>query len=337
MSKTMRLNDLAAARATAREALEAEQQKAFEAAKLLTAEDFRALDKSVVNSEEIARPSLTFWQDVWRRLRQNKAAMFALCLLITLILFSIFGPIFSSWSPTKIDGRIKDITPNATHWFGTDLAGRDIFARVWTAGRASLKIGLLGALISTTVGVIYGAISGFVGGKLDILMMRIVEILASLPYLLIIILLQLYINSRSLGTMLLALTLTAWTGTARMVRGQILHLKGLEYVQASRVLGVSPWKIIRRHLIPNAMPIVIVGITFDVPGYIFAESFLSYLGIGLVPPDTSWGIMCSEATGNLLFEPYQMFFPSLMIALTMLSFTLLGDGLRDALDPRLRK
>ena len=303
----------------------------------ITPEMFERIPKDDDAAEKIARPSITFWQDAWRRLKENKIAMFSLILLGILIFMILFGPMMNDYSPIKMNSKIQNIKPNGKFWFGTDGSGRDIFTRVWVAGRTSLAIGLLGALISTTVGIVYGAISGFFGGKTDLIMMRIVEILSSLPYLLVVTLLQVRLNSRSLGTMLLALTIVGWTGTARIVRAEVLRIKAQEYVLAAQTLGVSSWTIIKRHLIPNAMPIVIVGITFAIPGFIFSEAFLSYLGIGLQAPQTSWGLMCSEANMTFLFYPYQLFFPSLMIAITMLCFTLLGDGLRDAFDPKLRK
>ena len=172
---------------------------------------------------------------------------------------------------------------------------------------------------------------------MDNIMMRIVEILASIPYLIVVILLSIILDSKSLGTMLLSLTLTGWTGMSRLVRGQMLQIKQQEYIMASEALGVSPWNIIKKHLIPNSLGVILVAITFDIPGYIFAETFLSYIGLGIQSPDTSWGALASAAQQNFMFYPYQMFFPGLMIALTMLSFTLLGDGLRDALDPKLRQ
>lgn len=298
---------------------------------------FTHIPKSVEEGELIARPSITFWQDVWRRFKKNPAAMFALSLLAVMVVMVIIGPHMRGFSYNKIDGDLKDIAPNGTYWFGTDSAGRDIFTRVWMAGRTSLIIGLTAAVLVTIVGILYGCIAGFVGGGVDTLMMRIIEILSALPYLLIVILLQIRLKDRSLKTLLLALVITGWTGTARLVRGEVLKVKSQEFVLAAQTLGVSTWKIILKHIIPNVMPVVIVSLSFDIPGFIFAESFLSYMGIGLAPPATSWGIMCSEAQLNLMFSPYQLFFPALMIALVMLCFTLLGDGLRDALDPKLRK
>ena len=203
--------------------------------------------------------------------------------------------------------------------------------------RAALLIGITGAVISSVVGCIYGGIAAYFGGIVDDIMMRIVEVLLSIPYLIIVILISVVTDSKSLGTLMLALTLTGWCGIARLVRGQMLQLKSQEFVLAANALGVSPIKTILKHMIPNTISLIIVAITFDIPGYIFSEAFLSYIGLGIQAPNTSWGALASAAQQNFMFYPYQMLFPALMIALTMLSFTLLGDGLRDALDPKQRK
>ena len=222
------------------------------------------------------------------------------------------------------------------HWFGTDNLGRDVFSRVWAGGRVSIIIGIIGALIDTVVGSIYGGISGFYGGFVDDIMMRIVEILASIPYLVVVILVSL-ILSKGIIAIIIAMTITGWVGMARLVRGQLLQIKEQEYVLAAAALGANPSRIIAKHLLPNTIGIMIVAITFDIPAFIFGEAFLSYLGQGIQSPNTSWGALAAGAQPNLMFYPYQLFFPSLFISLTMLSFTLLGDGLRDALDPRLRQ
>ena len=168
-------------------------------------------------------------------------------------------------------------------------------------------------------------------------MMRIVEILISVPYLIVVIVLSIVLQSKGMGTLILAMTVTGWCGMARFVRAQMLSIKNEEYILAAKALGVKPWKIITRHMIPNTLSTVIVSITFDIPGYIFSDAFLSYIGLGIQPPKTSWGALASAAQAQFTFYPYQLFFPAFMIALTMLCFTLLGDGLRDALDPKLRK
>ena len=300
-------------------------------------EKFKPIPAGEKDSEFLARPKITYWSDAWRRFKQNKIALAALFMLAVLIFMVAFGPILSSHDFEKGVRTDRNLSPSATYWFGTDELGRDIFARIWVGGRVSIIIGLVGAFISMVVGSVYGAISAYAGGALDNLMMRIVEVLSSVPYLLVVILIQVYFKERNLATMIFALTLTGWLGMARMVRGQLLSLKNQDFVMAAQTLGVSSRKIILRHLIPNTLSVIIVSVTFAIPGYIFSEAFLSYLGIGIASPMTSWGAMASAAQQKFLFYPYQLFFPSLMIALTMLSFTLLGDGLRDALDPRLRQ
>lgn len=289
------------------------------------------------NAEGPSRPRIGYWADAWRRFKENKVAMLALIILLILVFFIIFGPMISGYGYEKIDETAINQSPSAAHWFGTDDLGRDLFARVWQAGRVSLLIGITGALIASIVGSIYGGIAAYFGGIVDDIMMRIVEVLLSIPYLLIVILVSVVTDSKSLGTMLVALTLTGWCGIARLVRGQMLQLKSQEYVLAANALGVSPMKTIMKHFIPNTLGMIIVAITFDIPGYIFSEAFLSYVGLGIQPPQTSWGALASAAQQNFMFYPSQLLFPALMIALTMLSFTLLGDGLRDALDPKLRK
>lgn len=289
------------------------------------------------DAEAPTRPRIGYWRDAWRRLRENKVAFAALIILMVLIFFIVFGPGLSGYKFEQIDADAINQLPSAEHWFGTDDLGRDLFARVWQAGRVSIIIGILGAVIASVVGSIYGGIAAYFGGTVDDIMMRIVEVLLSIPYLIIVILISVITDSKSLGTMLIALTLTGWCGIARLVRGQMLQLKTQEYVLAANALGVPPIKIILKHMIPNTIGMIIVAITFDIPGYIFSEAFLSYVGLGIQPPSTSWGALASAAQQNFMFYPYQLMFPALMIALTMLSFTLLGDGLRDALDPKLRK
>ncbi|MGB6129265.1 MAG: ABC transporter permease [Psychrilyobacter sp.] len=292
------------------------------------------LSTSIV--EEKMRPSLTYWQDAWRRLKQNKVAMVSLAILTLLGVLCIIGPYLSGYKFEVTDSSSINIFPNSVHWFGTDSLGRDMFSRVWIGGRVSLLIGLIGTFISITVGTLYGGISGYAGGRVDHYMMRVIEILVSIPSLVMVILLSLYLGS-GIVSLIIALTAFGWIGTARMVRGQVLQIKQQEFVMASISLGASPMRVIIKHLIPNTLGIIIVGITFRIPGLIFAEAFLSFMGLGVQIPNTSWGALAATARENIMFYPYQLFYPSLMIALTMLSFSLLGDGLRDALDPKLRK
>ena len=300
-------------------------------------EKFRILGINEDESEKLARKRVGYWADAWRRFKQNKIALAAGILLLILIFFIIFGPAISGYNYEAMDQSAINQLPSAEHWFGTDTLGRDLFARVWQGGRISIIIGLVAAAVSSIIGSIYGGIAAYFGGTVDDIMMSIVEILLSIPYLLVVILISVFTDSKSLGTMLVALTLTGWCGIARIVRGQMLQLKSQEFVLAANALGVSPMKIIMKHMIPNTLSLIIVAITFDIPGYIFSEAFLSYVGLGIQSPQTSWGALASSAQDKFMFYPYQLFFPALMIALTMLAFTLMGDGLRDALDPKQRK
>ncbi len=289
------------------------------------------------DAEAILRPHITYFQDAWRRLRQNKLSMFGLILLCILTVMVVLGPVISPYDYESVNPVIKNQPPSAEHWFGTDSLGRDYFARVWQGGRVSIIIGLTGAAISAVAGCIYGGLSAYFGGRVDTVMMRVVEILNSIPYLLVVILLSLMLDSKGIGTLLLAMTLTGWCSIARLVRAQMLQIRGSDYVLAARLLGVSPMKIVVQHLIPNTFSVIIVAVTFRIPSYIFGEAFLSYVGLGVQAPQTSWGALCSQAQVSLVFHPHLMFLPAAAIAMTMLAFTLLGDGLRDALDPRMRR
>lgn len=300
-------------------------------------EKFRIVGLPEDAVEVSSRPHIGYFSDAWRRLRQNKVAVISLVMLVLIVILCIIGPSISGYSFEAIDKTAKNLSPCKEHWFGTDKLGRDIFARIWISGRVSLTVGILGAFISSFIGCLYGGIAAYFGGKVDNIMMRINEVLISVPYLIVVIVLSLVLESKSIGTLILAMTITGWCGMARFVRAQMLSIKSEEYILAAKAIGVSPWKTITRHMIPNTLSAVIVSITFDIPGFIFSEAFLSYIGLGIQPPDTSWGAMASSAQGAFTFYPYQLVFPAGMIALTMLCFTLLGDGLRDALDPKLRR
>ena len=303
----------------------------------IPSEKFQIIGADEAKADAIARPRVSYLQDVWRRFRQNKMALIALIILTILIVMVLIGPAISGYEFEEVDKTARNMGPSSSHWFGTDKLGRDLFARVWQGGRVSILIGLVGALVSAVIGCLYGGIAAYFGGIVDDVMMRILEVIISIPYLIVVILLSVVLESKSVGTLILAMTIAGWCQTARLVRGQMLSLKSQEYVLAAQALGVSPWRIILKHMLPNTLSVILVSVTFDIPNYIFSEAFLSYVGLGIQPPNTSWGALCSMAQTTFTFYPYQLFFPALMIALTMLSFTLLGDGLRDALDPRLRK
>ncbi|MDY6012192.1 ABC transporter permease [Clostridium sp.] len=302
----------------------------------LTKEKFRIVGIDKNKAEQITRPNLTYWQDAWRRLKRNKVAMISLCVLVVIILFCIIQPIIAGDKYMIQDMSIANQGPSIKHLFGTDNLGRDLFDRLWIGGRVSLIIAFVGTLVECVVGIIYGGISGYFGGKLDNIMMRIVEVLNSIPYLIVVILIAVRLGN-GIVPLLIALVITGWTGIARMVRGQVMQLKESEYVMAAKTLGASPLRIIFKHMLPNTLGVIIVYITFDIPSYIFAEAFLSFIGLGIQPPQTSWGAMASAGQQVMLFYPSQLIFPSLAIAITMLSFNLFGDGLRDALDPKLRQ
>lgn len=277
-----------------------------------------------------------YWRNAWEIIRSNKMAVLALGTLSVLILLCLIGPYLTPYSYEGMNPGNRYMSPSKLHWFGTDGLGRDLFTRIWMGGRISLALGLIGAAIDLIIGVIYGGISGYLGGRVDQYMMRIIEVLASIPYLVLVILISL-IFGKGMMSLIIAMTLTGWCYMARLVRGQILQIKGQDYILAAQALGTSTFKIIQKHLLPNIMGVMIVAVTFDIPSFIFGEAFLSFIGLGIQAPMTSWGVLAAEAQGSMAFYPYLLFFPGLVISLTMLSFQLLGDGLRDALDPKLQK
>lgn len=304
----------------------------------LSKDNFEIIGCENANSEEIVRPNITFWQDAWRRLKKNKVATFSLILLILIAILSVVGPwLRSQFGINAIKHSTMNLKPNSVHWFGTDNLGRDLWVRTWYGTRVSIFIGIAGAAMEMVIGVIYGAISGYFGGAVDDVMMRIVEILNSIPYLIVVLLIVLIFGNKGIFPLILAMGITGWVGMARLVRGQVLAIKEQEYVLAARALGSKPWSIITKHLLPNTVGVMIVDVTFAVPSYIFAESFLSYIGLGVQSPNTSLGSLCASANSNLMFYPFQLFWPSLVISLIMLTFNLLGDGLNDALDPKQRQ
>jgi len=260
------------------------------------------------------------------------------------------GPMVTGQDYQLIDASIKNQGPSSAHWFGTDDMGRDLFTRVCVGGRISIYIGLCCTLVMFVIGALLGALAGLKGGLVDDIIMRICEFIGNLPYLIIVVILSMVLG-RSMFSLVFAMSLTAWVGTARMVRGQILQIKEQDYVQAATALGASTGRIIVKHLLPNTLGIIMVDITMSVPGFIFSEAFLSYIGLGVQPPtpewgamlsaarppETSWGALASAGQQQLMFYPHELFFPCLMIVLTMLTFHLIGDGLSDALDPKLRK
>lgn len=386
------------------------------------------VDMSTLDKEVIARKSLTYWQDAWRRLKKNHLSMIGLFFIILMALLAILGPFFSRYSysdqnlelgnigptmeiyqiddndfvymnkeyklvevtedglinkrlvPTdedmmqkyrsyeidgkevvidysfavaakksgdpdakkfeiRVDGDVIDIHDkvfNKTYWFGSDSLGRDLYIRVIYGARISLLIALVATIVNFVIGVLYGGIAGYTGGKTDNIMMRIVDVIATVPLLLYVIMLMV-IFEPGLKTIMIAIGTVYWVNMARLVRGQILSIKEQEFVLAARTLGASSWRILVRHLIPNAMGPIIVSLAMLIPGAIFTEAFLSFIGLGVNAPMASWGTLANDAVAGLRTYPYQLFFPAMFISITVLAFNFLGDGLRDALDPRLRK
>ncbi|MBA2943700.1 ABC transporter permease [Paenibacillus sp. CGMCC 1.16610] len=288
-------------------------------------------------AEAIVRVRLSFWQEAWIRLRANKLAMAGLMIIIVMALLAIVGPHLTDQSYSKqvlLDANQK---PSAAHWFGTDELGRDVYARILYGARISLFVGLMAAFIDLVIGIIYGGIAGYLGGRIDNIMMRFVDLLYGIPYLLVVILLMVVMGP-GLLTIIVALSATGWIGMARIVRGQVLSLKSSEYVLAARTLGGGAGYIIRKHLLPNAIGVIIVQVTFSVPSAIFAEAFLSFLGLGIQPPLASWGVMANDGLSTILSgQWWRLFYPAFFISITMLAFNLVGDGLQDAFNPKRRR
>ena len=298
----------------------------------------------------------SLWRDAWRRLLKNKLAVFGLVVVIIVTIASIIGPTLihktfgftPDFIPTQDERLTKSFPPftgpdgkfSWLHPMGTDNAGRDQFARVLQGGQISLFVGILSTVVSLLIGVSYGAIAGYVGGRVDNLMMRVVDVLYSLPYIiLVIVLLSLFRSQTPRGQLTLlfiAIGSVSWLTMARIVRGQILSLKNQEFVLAARATGVSAPRIIFRHLVPNTLGPVIVYATLTVPQIMLTEAFLSFLGFGVQPPLSSWGTLAADGITNIAIFPWQLIFPGVTMALTLFSLNFLGDGLRDALDPQMR-
>lgn len=341
---------------------------------VLTPGDFTVVGTDIHHSMESVRPSISYWEDAWRRLKKNKVAIVVMVFLVVMLVGSVIFPIISPFKydiqhwddidrdfhfemfkicqedgaagPMPYEQAIKlqgwdkfsawargDIR---IHIFGIDESGADFWTRVWFGGRVSLFIGLIAALSYFIIGMPYGSISGLIGGRVDNLMMRAVEIINGIPYLIVVILLMV-VMPPGLVTIVVALAMVGWTGLARLVRGQVVQIKEQEYVIAATTMGASRGRIVRRHILPNTLSVVIVNLTMAIPGAIFTESFLSYIGIGVSQPMCSWGSLCENGKSALFTNPQLLFIPAAFISLTMLSFNLFGDALRNVLDPRMRR
>ncbi len=275
-------------------------------------------------------------QDAFRRLRRNKLAMVGLCVLIFFIVIALLTPWIAPYSYEGQNLELGAVAPSATHWLGTDTLGRDQLTRIMYGSRISLMVGFIATSVALLIGVLWGATAGFVGGRLDAIMMRIVDVLYALPFTIFIILLTV-IFGRSILLLFLAIGAVEWLTMARIVRGQVLTIKKQEFVEAAIAIGLSPWQIITRHLIPNVLGPIIVYTTLTIPSVILLESFLSFLGLGIQPPQSSWGSLISGGVETMEEYPWLLLFPGLALSITLFSLNFLGDGLRDALDPRASK
>lgn len=274
--------------------------------------------------------------DAWKRLKRHKISVVSFVFLLVLSLIAICAPWLTNFTYFEQNADHALQFPNSMYWFGTDSLGRDLFSRLVYGARISLAVGFFTAVFSLVIGTIYGSISGYMGGKVDILMMRTADILNSLPSLLVTVLLMLIVGRGPLG-IFLALGIVGWVGEARLVRGQVMQVKEMLYVEAARSLGMRPTRILFQHILPNIMGPVIVSLTFGIPQNIMAESFLSFVGLGLEPPFASWGTLANEGWRAYRTYPYLIFFPGVVLFFTILAFNFLGDGLRDALDPQTKK
>ncbi len=296
---------------------------------------YEFVDQSTLHSDEVVRKNIGFWQDAIRRFRMNKTAMFFLVVLLLIIIMSFIGPLVSGKDYITINGTDKNLSPSSTYWFGTDSLGRDMFARSWVGVRSSMAIAAVSAVVQLVIGCLYGAIMATAGGIVDELMMRVIEVISCLPNLILVTLL-LVVFGNGYPQLLFALSISSWTGTARLVRGQLLKLRESEYVLASKALGGGNAHRIIKHLLPNTIGLLILEMAQAIPSVIFSETSLSFLGIGLMPPDFSLGSMLAQGQGTMAFYPYQLIVPCILLSLLVLSFNVIGDALRDALDPQLR-
>lgn len=293
------------------------------------------VEKLADHLEEMQLEGRSLWQDAKRRFFRNKAAVFSLIVLALILLFITFAPFFFPFTYEDTDWNMMGIPPTTEglHFFGTDSSGRDLLVRVAIGGRISLMVGIAGALISVTIGTVYGAISGYFGGKTDMVMMRFLEILSSFPFMFFVILLVTLFGQNIL-LIFVAIGAIAWLGLARIVRGQTLSLKNKEFVEAAIVCGVPRRQIIFKHIIPNVLGLVAVYASLEVPGLILFESFLSFLGLGTQEPMSSWGALLSDGAAQMEVAPWLLIFPAFFLCLTLFCFNFIGDGLRDALDPK---
>ena len=285
---------------------------------------------------DAAPRGVSLWQDAWIRLRKNRLAMCGLVFLILIIVLCLLAPWITPYGYEEQNLRLGAQPPSATHWLGTDTFGRDQLTRILYGGRLSLAVGFIATAVALVIGVTWGAVAGYLGGRVDSIMMRLVDILYALPFMIFIILLMV-VFGRNLLLLFLAIGAVEWLTMARIVRGVVQNLRQQEFVEAALSLGLGPVALLWRHLIPNALGPVIVYTTLTIPGVMLLEAFLSFLGLGVQPPASSWGLLISAGVETMEEYPWLLIFPGMALTLTLFALNFLGDGLRDALDPRTSK
>jgi len=280
-----------------------------------------------------AEQGTSLWKDAWLRLRKNRLAVFGLVTLCLFIIIALLTPWIAPYSYQAQNLELGASPPSAAHWLGTDIFGRDMLTQIMYGGRISLAVGFVATSVALLIGVTWGAVAGYVGGRADAVMMRLVDILYALPFMIFIVLLSVVVG-RNMQLIFLAIGAVKWLNMARIMRGQVQSLRQQEFVEAAISLGLSPGTLIRRHLVPNALGPIIVYTTLTIPNVMLLEAFLSFLGLGIQPPQTSWGLLISYGAETMEEYPWLLIFPGLALTLTLFSLNFLGDGLRDALDVR---
>ena len=293
-------------------------------------------DSIITPMDVIHEEGSSLWQDAWIKLSKNYLALLGLAVLVLLVVISLLTPWIAPYSYSAQNLDIGATAPSLQHWLGTDVFGRDMLTRIMYGGRVSLMVGFVATGVALVIGILWGAVAGFYGGRIDALMMRIVDILYALPFMIFIVLLMV-VFGRNILLLFLAIGAVEWLTMARIVRGQVMSLRHQEFVEAANSLGLSQWTIIRRHIIPNTVGPVIVYTTLTIPSVMLLEAFLSFLGLGIQPPESSWGLLISYGVETMEEYPWLLIFPGIALSLTLFALNFLGDGLRDALDPRTSK
>ncbi|MEX2367055.1 MAG: ABC transporter permease [Pseudohongiellaceae bacterium] len=290
-------------------------------------------EQTLSNAVDAMPKGVSLWTDAWIRLRKNRLAMIGLGFLLFILVLCLLTPWIAPYGYEEQNLRLGASPPSMAHWFGTDTFGRDMFTRILYGGRVSLLVGFIATAVALVIGVTYGAIAGYAGGRVDGMMMRLVDILYALPFMIFIILLMV-VFGRNLLLLFLAIGAVEWLTMARIVRGQVQSLRQQEFIEAAISLGLSPAAVIRKHVIPNALGPVIVYTTLTIPNVMLLEAFLSFLGLGIQPPESSWGLLISYGVETMEEYPWLLIYPGLALSATLFALNFLGDGLRDALDPR---